>query len=168
MEKHSVSAQRFREILGEWPSGVVVITSMVDGVPTGMAMNSFTSVSLDPPLVGFFPAKTSSTWPVLRQPQRFCINVLASHHEDMSRLFARKGVDRFASIGWHPRASGPGIDDAVAWIDCELHDELDAGDHTFVLGLVVHVDARDDADPLVFHRGQYTALQAAPLVQASL
>jgi len=158
MKTNTIEPQRFRQVLGQWPSGVVVITSMVRGEPVGMAMNSFTSVSLDPPLVGFLPAKSSSTWPLLRESNRFCINVLASHHEEVSRLFSRKGIDRFASINWTPRESGPGIEDAVAWIECELHSEVDAGDHTFVQGRVLHVDARDEAEPLIFHRGQYTAL----------
>jgi 3-hydroxy-9,10-secoandrosta-1,3,5(10)-triene-9,17-dione monooxygenase reductase component len=158
MDVHVIDPQRFREILGHWPSGVVVITSMVDGVPVGMAMNSFTSVSLDPPLIGFFPGKSSTTWPGMSASRKFCVNILASHHEDVSRLFARKGVDRFAQIAWHERASGPGLDEAVAWIDCELYDELETGDHTLALGLVLEIDSREDVAPLVFHRGQYTAL----------
>lgn len=159
MDNFSISPQKFREVLGEWPSGVVVITSLTPEGPVGIAMNSFTSVSLDPPLIGFLPAITSSTWPALRATGKFCVNVLASHQEEMSRLFSRKGVDRFAGIGWHERSAGPGLDEAVAWIDCEIHDEMEAGDHTFVLGQVSHIDARSDAHPLVFHRGSYTSLE---------
>lgn len=122
-------------------------------------MNSFTSVSLDPPLVGFLPMKTSSTWPLLRETGRFCVNVLASHQEDTSRLFSRKGIDRFAGIDWHERSSGPGLEEAVAWIECELYAEQEAGDHTFVLGRVQHIDSAEGAKPLVFHRGSYTALE---------
>jgi 3-hydroxy-9,10-secoandrosta-1,3,5(10)-triene-9,17-dione monooxygenase reductase component len=153
-----IDPQRFREVLGHWPSGVVVITGTVSGVPSGMAMNSFTAVSLDPPLVGIFPAKSSTTWPGIRDSGKFCVNVLASHHEEISRLFSRKGVDRFSEIAWHERASGPGLDEAVAWIDCELFSELETGDHWLTLGRVVEIDLRAEVDPLVFHRGQYTAL----------
>jgi flavin reductase (DIM6/NTAB) family NADH-FMN oxidoreductase RutF len=155
----SISPERFREVLGEWPSGVVVITSMTPHGPVGMAVNSFTSVSLAPPLVGFLPAKSSSTWPTLRGTGKFCVNVLASHQEQMSRLFSRKGIDRFADIAWHERPTGPGLDEAVAWIDCEIYEEQEAGDHTFVLGRVQHIDAVKDAQPLIFHRGAYTNLE---------
>jgi flavin reductase (DIM6/NTAB) family NADH-FMN oxidoreductase RutF len=158
MEQYSISPQKFREVLGEWPSGVVVITSMTPEGPVGIAMNSFTSVSLDPPLVGFLPARSSSTWPALRASGKFCVNVLASHQEDLSRTFSRRGVDRFAGIPWHERAAGPALDEAVAWIDCTVHDELEAGDHTFVLGLVERIDASHGAEPLVFHRGSYKVL----------
>lgn len=152
----------FRDVLGHWPSGVVVVTGMVDGTPSGMACNSFTSVSLEPPLVGFFPAVTSSTWPGIRDAGRFCVNVLASHHESVSRTFAARGIDRFAEIGWHDRAGSPALDEAVAWIDCTLEDELPTGDHTLVLGRVQAMAASADGEPLVFHRGRYAAV-AFPL-----
>lgn len=154
----SVSPQEFRRVLGEWPSGVVVITSMTAEGPVGMAVNSFTSVSLDPPLVGFLPARTSSTWPSLRDNKKFCINVLASHQEQISRIFARKDIDRFAEVAWSERPCGPILDEAVAWIECEMYEEQDAGDHTFVLGNVTSIEAVDSVQPLIFHRGSYTAL----------
>ena len=154
----SISPQEFRRVLGEWPSGVAVITSMAADGPVGMAVNSFTSVSLDPPLVGFLPARSSSTWPSLRDNKKFCINVLASHQEEISRVFARKDIDRFAEVSWSERPCGPILDEAVAWIECEMYEEQDAGDHTFVLGSVKNIEAVDSAKPLIFHRGSYTAL----------
>lgn len=160
-DKTSISPQELRRVMGEWPSGVVAITAMTSEGPVGMAMNSFTSVSLEPPLVGFFPGKSSSTWPLIRSAGRFCINILASHQEHISKTFARKDVDRFAETNWHQRSCGPGLEDAVAWIECELYDEYEAGDHTFVLGSVLELNTIDDAAPLVFHRGAYTALTPA-------
>lgn len=158
MTTTTIDPLAFRDVLGHWPSGVVVVTGTVDGSPSGMACNSFTSVSLDPPLIGFFPATSSSTWPGIRDAGRFCINVLAGHHEQVSRTFAARGIDRFAEVPWHERAGSPALDEAVAWIDCTLEKEVETGDHTLVLGRVVGMEATDGADPLVFHRGRYAGI----------
>jgi 3-hydroxy-9,10-secoandrosta-1,3,5(10)-triene-9,17-dione monooxygenase reductase component len=83
------------------------------------------------------------------------VNVMASHHADLCRRFAQKGVDRFAGIGWHTRPAGPGLDEALAWLECEMADEHDAGDHTVVLGVVRRIEAAIDGAPLVFYRGRY-------------
>ncbi len=154
----AIEAAEFRRILGHWPSGVVVVTASGDSGPVGMSCSSFTSVSLDPPLIGFFPAVTSSTWPAIRAAGRFTVNVLAHHHEGLSRSFSQKGVDRFAGVPWHEGEAGPVIDDAAAWIACELFDELPAGDHTLVLGTVLALQAAEGSKPLVFHRGGYARL----------
>jgi flavin reductase (DIM6/NTAB) family NADH-FMN oxidoreductase RutF len=145
----------FRRVLGHLPTGVTVITSeQVDG-PVGMACNSVTSVSLEPPLISFCPARTSETWPALRAARRFCVNVMANHHEPAARAFAWKGINRFAGITHHPRAGGPALDDAVAWLDCEIRAEHEAGDHLIVVAEVVGLEARTDAAPLVFFGGRY-------------
>lgn len=156
----------FRQALGNLPTGVVIMTAQGDDGPVGMSCNSFTSVSLEPPLIGIFPAKTSSTWPEIRKAGRFCINVAALHHDELTRNFSRKGVDRFAGVEWTDRASGPGLADAVAWIDCEIYSETDAGDHTFVLGRVTDFGVQEGVDPLVFHRGSYGSVGPHPGVVA--
>ncbi|MGV9868149.1 flavin reductase family protein [Rhodococcus koreensis] len=148
----------FRRVLGHWPTGVAVIAAMSADGPVGMSCNSFTSVSLDPPLIGFFPALTSTTWPVLRSAGRFCVNVLGDDHEQLSRSFARKYADRFSGVAWREGPCGPMIDGAAAWIGCELHAELLTGDHTLALGAVVEFDAEAEILPLVFHRGTYGRL----------
>jgi 3-hydroxy-9,10-secoandrosta-1,3,5(10)-triene-9,17-dione monooxygenase reductase component len=151
----NIEPARFRRVLSHLPTGVTVITA--DGVdgPVGMACNSFSSVSLDPPLVSFCPARSSATWPALRDAGGFCVNFMADHHEEVTRAFARKGVDRFAGIAHHPRARGPALEDAVAWLDCEIRAEHEAGDHLIVVAEVVGLDARPDGAPLVFFRGGY-------------
>jgi 3-hydroxy-9,10-secoandrosta-1,3,5(10)-triene-9,17-dione monooxygenase reductase component len=154
----AIEPSEFRRILGHWPSGVVVVTAMGADGPVGMSCSSFTSVSLDPPLIGFFPAVTSTTWPVIREAGLFTVNVLAHHHEELSRSFSQKGIDRFAEVPWHQGEAGPVIDDAAAWIACELYDELPAGDHTLVLGTVLALSAAEQNGPLVFHRGGYARL----------
>ena len=104
--------ERFREVLGHLPTGVVVVTANHASGPVGMSSNSFTSVSLKPPLVLFCPAKDSTTWPKIATTGAFAVNVFAAHHEQVSRRFAQRGVDRFAGIAWHQRAAGPALDDA--------------------------------------------------------
>lgn len=158
MHANTVEPERFREVLGHWPTGVVVVTAMTSQGPVGMSCNSFTSVSLRPPLVGFFPAVSSSTWPAIRATGRFCVNVLARHHEHISRSFSRKDIDRFAGITWSAGSAGPVIDDAVAWLACDLHDELPTGDHTLALGLVTALSAEGSGPPLIFHHGAYSQL----------
>jgi 3-hydroxy-9,10-secoandrosta-1,3,5(10)-triene-9,17-dione monooxygenase reductase component len=145
----------FRRILGHLPTGVTVIAADGPDGPVGMTCNSVASVSLDPPLISFCPALTSQTWPTLRGAGRFCVNVMANHHEPITRAFATKGVDRFAGVARHRRAGGPALDDAVAWLDCEIRSEHGAGDHLIVVAEVVALDARPEAAPLVFFRGGY-------------
>ena len=159
------TAEDFRAVLGHVPTPVVVVTATGPDGPLGLAIGSFTSVSLDPLLVGFLPARTSSSWAAMRGIGSFCVNVLADDQVDVSRTFAARGVDRFAAVAWRPAPSGaPIIDGAVAWIDCLLDDELDAGDHVLVLGRVTALDLGRDAHALVFHRGDYTSTAAAAVL----
>ncbi|NKX55913.1 flavin reductase family protein [Arthrobacter mobilis] len=151
-----IDARTFRDALGQLPTGVIVVTGWSNGYPAGMSCNSFTSVSLDPPLVGFFPANTSSTWPGIRESRQFTVNFLANGHEALARDFSRRGVDRFAGVAWRESVSGPLLEEAMCWIQCEIAEEYPAGDHTVVLGRVRSLDYRDDDRlPLVFHRGNY-------------
>lgn len=144
----------FRHVLGHLPTGVTVLTAFTDGTPVGMAASSVTSVSLDPPLLLACPARTSETWPLLREAGRFCVNVLAESHAELARRFSRRGIDRFEGVRWSPRATGPALPDAVAWIECALRSEHDAGDHTVVIADVLALEAAQGA-PLVFFQGRY-------------
>ncbi len=158
--------ERFRAVLSHVPTPVVVVTAAASQGPVAMAIGTFVSVSLDPLLVGFFPAKTSSSWPAIRETGRFCINVLADDQVSLSQAFAARGGDKFAGVDWHPGGSGhPVLEDCVAWIDCELEGEIDAGDHVLVLGRVTALDLARDAHALVFHRGNYTSTAAATLTE---
>ena len=163
MEHQQITGDDFRRILGHLPTGVAVITAHGESGPVGMAANSVASVSLDPPLVLFCPAKSSTTWPALRATGQFCINIMAGHHEQTTRRFAAKGADRFEGVDWVERPSGPGLQDAVAWIECSLRDEHDAGDHTIVVGAVFAMEAAAEGSvPLVFFRGTYGTFLPAP------
>ncbi|HEX3240533.1 MAG TPA: flavin reductase family protein [Solirubrobacterales bacterium] len=148
----------FRSVLAHLPTGVTVITARgEDGSLLGMAANSVTAVSLDPPLILFCPAKSSTTWPSIRAASGFCVNVMAGHHEEVTRRFSARGVDRFAGLEHTERPTGPALADAVAWIECRPQDEHDAGDHTIVVARVVAIEAAgvSDAEALVFFRGSY-------------
>ena len=153
-----IDSMRFRSILGRFATGVVAITAMdpETGVPTGLAANSFTSVSLDPPLVGFCVAHTSSTWPKLRGADRQCINILSEPQTEVCLQLAAKGTDKFAGLEWTTSPSGsPVLDGALAWIECSVETEYVAGDHVIVVARVHHLDKHHEGEPLVFYKGGY-------------
>jgi len=157
----AVDPARFRQVLGHFPSGVTVVTALTVRGPVGLSVGSFTSVSLDPPLVGFLPALSSSSWPLIRDTGSFCVNVLAEDQEDMARLFATRGADRFTGRGWRaaPHSGAPILDGVLAWVDCDVEGVSEAGDHHFVLGRVRRLGVTGEGRPLVFFRGGYRALR---------
>lgn len=151
-----IPAEEFRRVLGHFPTGVCVVAAFDAETPVGMAVNSMTSVSLEPPLVLVCPARTSRTWPAVRAAGEFCISVMAGHHEHISRAFSARGANRFERVAWHARTAGPALDEAVAWLDCSLREEHPAGDHTIVVCEVIAAESPEPAStPLVFFRGRY-------------
>lgn len=147
----------FRQVLGRFCTGVTVITAVADGEPVGFTAQSFTSVSLDPPLVAVCPARTSNSWPRIRSTGVLCASVLAEDQEALGRVFATRGADKFLGVGWTPsRATGsPILDGALAWVDCRIEAEHDGGDHLVVLGRVVDLGVGTGGRPLLFYRGGY-------------
>ncbi len=151
-----VTAQRFREVMTHVPTPVVVVAAAGPDGPVGLAIGSFVSVSLDPLLVGFLPAKTSSSWPVIRDTGRCCINVLADDQEALCATFATRGGDKFADVDWEPGPHGdPQLAGCVAWLSCRFTQEVELGDHVLAVGEVDAIDLGRDAHALVFHRGGY-------------
>lgn len=147
----------FRNTMGQFCSGVVVATGRDEQGPTGFAAQSFVSLSMEPPLVALCPARTSSTWPRLRAAGSFCINVLGADQQDVCARFAQSGGDKFGTLDWREGVTGaPILTDVIAYIDCDLETEFDAGDHTIAVGRVrdLAVTAPESA-PLLFFRGQY-------------
>ncbi len=156
-----VDPRTMRDVLGHFASGVTVVTAQGDDGPIGFTCQSFSSLSLDPPLVVVAPARTSRTWPRLRALGRFCVNVLAEDQTELALTFARSGADKFAGVPWRPgRLGQPVLEDVVAWIDCELWAEYDGGDHTLVAARVLDLDADPGRRPLLFHRGSYGLLES--------
>ncbi len=150
----------FRKVLGAFPTGVTVVTAMDEGRPVGLAIGSFTSVSLDPPLVAFLPAKTSGSWPAIERSGAFCVNVMDADQLEVCGVMASKVEDKFASVDWTPApATGsPLIAGSLAWMDCRIDAVHEAGDHWIVVGRVEEMDSTptsDDAGPLLFFRGKY-------------
>jgi flavin reductase (DIM6/NTAB) family NADH-FMN oxidoreductase RutF/DNA-binding IclR family transcriptional regulator len=152
-----IDERRFRRVLGHFPTGVVAITATEpDGNPVGMAVGSFTSVSINPPLVAFLPDKSSSSFPRIRKTGAFCVNVLGADQEGVCRSFAARGTEKFNGVSWRRGPTGsPVIDGVVAWIDCVIEAIHDAGDHYIVVGRVQDLDTAGKDLPLLFFQGGY-------------
>lgn len=154
----AIDQRSFRDVMGRFATGVVLVTAVDDGEPVGFAAQSFLSLSLEPPLVGVCPARTSSSWPRIRSASHYCINVLGADQEGLCRAFARSGADKYAGVDWSPGVDGaPRIAGSLAWIECTLEAEHDAGDHTIAVGRVCTLTTPDGAaaDPLLFFTGAY-------------
>jgi 3-hydroxy-9,10-secoandrosta-1,3,5(10)-triene-9,17-dione monooxygenase reductase component len=146
----------FRTVLGHFATGVALVTAMHGEEPVGMACNSFTSVSLDPQLVLFCAAKSSTTWPNIQAAGKWAANILDEDGEEICRRFAQRGVDRFAHLAYSiGRTGSPILDHSLAFVDCETIDEHDAGDHVIVVGRVLELGYAAEGKPLVFYRGGY-------------
>jgi 3-hydroxy-9,10-secoandrosta-1,3,5(10)-triene-9,17-dione monooxygenase reductase component len=146
----------FRDALGTFTTGVAFITATPDGEPAGLIVNSFTSVSLAPPLVSFCPSRSSLTWSRMRRTGRFGVNVLGSQHERFATRAAPAGADRFAGLDWTLGRGGvPLLTDALATLECETVAEHPAGDHWIVVGRVDDARISPGNDPLVFFAGVF-------------
>lgn len=156
----------FRRVLGHYPTGVSIVTAVDDqGAPLGMVVGSFTSVSMDPPLVAYFAMVTSRSYAQIRSAGGFCVNVLAADQEPLCRAFAARGADKFAGVDWHAAPTGsPILDDAVAWIDCRTEVIHSAGDHDIVVGRVIDLDVAAPRPSLLFFQGGYGSFSAHSLV----
>jgi flavin reductase (DIM6/NTAB) family NADH-FMN oxidoreductase RutF len=168
-ESHVIDAVTFRQVLGHYPTGVSVITSADEnGSPAaGMVVGTFTSVSLDPPLVAFLPDKDSTSWPLIADTGRFCVNVLGADQETLCRTFSARGGNKFEGVAWHLSPSGtPILDGVIAWVDCRIEQIVESGDHYIVVGRVLDLAVTSDALPLTFHRGTFG--QVTPMDQQAV
>ncbi len=163
--KPKIEATDYRQVLGHYPTGVCVITARQDdGTQAGMAVSSFTSVSLDPPLVAFFPDKNSSSWPKIEKAGRFCVNILAADQEWICRRFASKAEDKFEGVPHHVSAHHvPVLDGVIATIECEIQSVIEAGDHYIVLGHVLALNADRARPPLLFFQSGYGQFQTGSI-----
>lgn len=151
-----VEARAFRRALGSFLTGITVVaTVQPDGSPRGFTANSFTSVSLDPPLILICIAKTASSCPVFTAADHFSVNILAEHQASISGLFASKSADKFAGVGWRLGPAGsPVLDEVAAWFDCRRQEVIDAGDHVILIGRVQGFDERA-VNPLGYCKGAH-------------
>ena len=152
-----IDTDLFRETLGYFPTGVVVITAIDEtGQPVGMVVGSFTSVSLDPPLVAYLPTRSSGSYAKLRTSTTFCVNVLSADQQDLCGLFASRAADKFEGLEWTTAPHGsPILPGAIGWIECEVVEELDGGDHHIVVGRVLDLAVERATLPLLFFQGGY-------------
>jgi flavin reductase (DIM6/NTAB) family NADH-FMN oxidoreductase RutF len=156
----AVDQQRFREVSGHFATGVTIVTASGPQGPAGLTTNAVTSLSLDPVLLLVCFDNGSRTLPAVRASRRFAVNILRLGQEDLARVFASKRVarEKFRAVT-HTVAHGvPVLDDALAWLACDLVELHAGGDHTIGIGAVTQLDAPDDAAPLVWYRGAYTTV----------
>ena len=148
---------RFRQVLGHFCTGIAVVTAVDEGLPVGFTAQSFTSVSLEPPLVAMCPGNQILSWPHIRAAGTFCSNILAKDQEDLARRFATRGTDKFQGVGWAPAhvTGSPVLDGVLAWVDSRIEAVHEAGDHLIVVGRVVDLGIKGEGAPLLFYRGGY-------------
>lgn len=146
----------FRRVMGHFATGVTVVTTRRgDGTPCGLTVSAVSSVSLDPVLVLVCVDRDSSSRRCIAEAGFFAVNVLAEEGETLARRFAGTRDDRFDGLGVREEETGaPVLDDALAWLDCRVREELPGGDHALFLGEVVAADAVAGT-PLVYFRGGY-------------
>ncbi len=169
VESGRIDGREFRRVLGHYPTGVTVVTAACPEGPEGLTIGSFTSVSLDPPLVSFCAGHDSDSWKKMRHVDSFCVNVLSDQQADLSSAFAGGSDDRFAGVSTRAEATGaPVIAGCLAWIDCRLKAIHAEGDHDIVIGEVAALGTATGSDavspgPLVFVKGGYG--QVTPLAE---
>jgi flavin reductase (DIM6/NTAB) family NADH-FMN oxidoreductase RutF len=148
--------RQLRDAFGTFMTGVTVVTTMdAAQQPLGFTANSFSSVSLDPPLLLVSIAKSSSNYERFVNGNGFAINILSEHQKEVSNTFARPVDDRFATVAWQAGPNGaPILMGAAAWFDCSLHQVVDAGDHAILIGKVEAFEASHRAG-LGYYRGSY-------------
>lgn len=153
-------SREYRDVMGAFPSGVTVVTTHGPDGPVGFTCQSFTSVSLDPPLVSFSVATTSRSLPAVRDHGRVVINVLSAEQRHLSGQFARSGTDKWAGVDWQPDDGNgaPRLDGVTSWVAGEIEREIEAGDHAIFLVRVTGIGAFPDREPLVFLRSVYREL----------
>lgn len=160
--------RELRTALGGFVTGVTIVTTTVEGRPAGFTANSFTSVSLDPPLILACIGKSSSNFENFQKVDRFCVSVLAESQRNVSQQFASKVADRFAGIEWSVGELGnPIIDKSVSWFDCTLNQRIDAGDHLILIGQV-HEFGHNIGTPLAYCRGHYVLFELEQRVLGSI
>lgn len=150
-----IEESEFRTALGHFASGITVITGHAGSQPAGLTCQSFFSVSLNPQLIGLCPSKSSTSWPGIAATGRFCVNVLSSEQEALARNFAVSGGDKFAGVGWSASPYGPHLQGSLCWIDCNLGEVHEAGDHLLVTGQVCDLEVTPKGSPLIFYRGGF-------------
>jgi flavin reductase (DIM6/NTAB) family NADH-FMN oxidoreductase RutF len=155
----AIDQRQFRDVMGKFATGVTIITTMVEGTAHGITANSFTSVSLDPPLMLFCLGRSSTNFDAFMATESFAVNILAADQDKLSTHFAMFEGDRFDGTAWSAWNTGaPILDGVVAAADCVLEARHDAGDHVVIIGRAVRAEGLSDAAPLLYHQGKYAGV----------
>lgn len=156
-EGSAVDRQDLREALGSFATGVAIVTSVDDsGTPVGLTVNSFSSVSMNPPLVLFCLDRGAFSLPTFLEASHFAINILEISQAELSRRFATPMADKWAGLRWIAGAGGvPLLPGCVAWLECRRHDVLEGGDHLIIVGRVAAVKNNPEREALLYKRGLY-------------
>ena len=155
-EHPTIDPSLFRTVLGHFPTGVTVVTAAGADRPIGVAIGSFASISLDPPLVGFFLGTGSGSWKPMEEAGHFCVNVLCQDQMELCGVMASRADDKFEGVEWTAAGTGaPILPEVHAIIDCTIEQVVELGDHNLVVGRVQHLEQLRDAPPMVFYKGQY-------------
>jgi 3-hydroxy-9,10-secoandrosta-1,3,5(10)-triene-9,17-dione monooxygenase reductase component len=153
----AVDPAHFRSVMGNFATGVTVVTAAGRAGPVGMTANAVASLSLEPLLLLVAFDNTARTLQVVRDTERFGVNVLARGQQDLARLFASKAPEaaKFAGVPHEVHDGIPVIEGVLAWVGCRLERLVDGGDHTIGIGAVESAEAGDDGTPLIWFRGEY-------------
>jgi flavin reductase (DIM6/NTAB) family NADH-FMN oxidoreductase RutF len=155
----AISPNELRRAFSVFPTGVVAVCALIEGKPVGFAVNSFNSVSLDPPLVSICVGNTSSTWPLLAKAERLGLTVLGAGHSELCRKLASRTADRFDGAAWTTKNNGAIlIDGGALWLECRQSAAFPAGDHEMIMLEVHEAELFAETDPLVFHQSQFREL----------
>ena len=158
----ALDPRALRDAFGTFATGVTVVSGVdAGGARVGLTANSFTSVSLDPPLLLVCPARGASALPALQAAGRFAVNVLTLDQQAVAERFTQRGIDRFVGADWADWHGVPVLAGAMAAFVCDLHAELDGGDHAILVGRVRALRTRPDAEPLLYVRGRYRQVHVA-------
>ena len=149
--------RHFRTVLGHFASGVAIVTARDNGDAIGMTVQSFCSLSLDPPLILLCPGLSSTTWPRIEKAGRLCVNLLAEGQAGIARQFAQSGSDKYRGVGWvaAPATGSPILEEALGWIDCDIQAIHPGGDHLVVICRVLDLRAVPGIRPLVFFQSGF-------------
>lgn len=156
----AIDSRAFRNALGSFATGITVMTALGPDGPVGITVNSFSSLSLDPPLVLFCIARTSQSFAAFATAPAFAVNVLADDQQELSVRFSRRDLqDRWGGLAVDTWDTGaPILKGCLATMECDRHDLLDGGDHVIVVGRVRRLESRADGRPLLYFRGAYATV----------
>ncbi len=148
------TGEQLKEVLRKYPTGVTIVTSMLEGKPVGGTMNSFTSVSMNPPLIAVFIMENSRTSEAIRKTGKFAVNILNGDQETYAMKFANdKSDDKFSEVSYHTNGEDvPILDDSLGYIECSLYKQDKIADHILFVGKVENASLRGDSHALVYHR----------------